>query len=127
MKRWTRRRCTVVRSDSTGYARRLDVIDEIETAGTHSIELVFHLGPTVEVSMAGSCAQLRWPGPGGVESASFALPESLSWSEHRGQHAPILGWYSPGFGVKEPTTTLVGSGVCGADTTSLWSTLQFGH
>jgi hypothetical protein len=106
-------------------ARRLELIDEIRTSGGHSIELVFHLGPTVKVDMTGSVAHLSWSGPGGSASASFALPESLGWSEHRGEQAPILGWYSREFGLKEPTTTLVGVGVCCADTTSLRSTLSF--
>jgi hypothetical protein len=106
-------------------ARRLDVLDELRTSGGHSIELVFHLGPTIEVEMTGFLAHLSWSGPGGPASASFALPESLDWSEHRGEQDPILGWYSREFGVKEPTTTLVGAGVCGADTVSLLSTLSF--
>jgi hypothetical protein len=38
------------------------------------------------------------------------LPGSLEWTEHRGETEPILGWYSPGLGRREPATTLVGTG-----------------
>ncbi len=38
------------------------------------------------------------------------LPGQLSWRAHRGESDPPLGWYSAGFGRKEPTTTLVGTG-----------------
>jgi hypothetical protein len=38
------------------------------------------------------------------------LPAQLSWRAHRGETDPPLGWYSVGFGRKEPSTTLVGTG-----------------
>jgi hypothetical protein len=41
------------------------------------------------------------------------LPSELSWTAHRGEIDPPLGWYSAGFGRKEPSTTLVGSGTPG--------------
>jgi hypothetical protein len=28
----------------------------------------------------------------------------------KGQSSPIMGWYSPSFGIKEPSITLVGEG-----------------
>ncbi|MDF3046662.1 MAG: heparinase, partial [Ornithinibacter sp.] len=36
-------------------------------------------------------------------------PRELTWSAHRGETDPPLGWYSPRFGVRVPTTTLVGT------------------
>ncbi|WP_439386056.1 alginate lyase family protein [Amycolatopsis lexingtonensis] len=56
---------------------------------------------------------------GGVRTAVLELPPELSWSVHRGEVEPPLGWYSAGFGRKEPSTTLVGSGTPGQLTTLL--------
>ncbi|RSD17851.1 alginate lyase family protein [Amycolatopsis eburnea] len=56
---------------------------------------------------------------GGVRTAVLELPPELSWSAHRGEVEPPLGWYSAGFGRKEPSTTLVGSGTPGHLTTLL--------
>jgi hypothetical protein len=59
-------------------------------------------------------------GPGGVvRTAVMELPPGLSWTVHRGDTEPPLGWYSAGFGRKEPSTTLVGSGTPGHLTTLL--------
>lgn len=58
-------------------------------------------------------------GGGGVRSAVMELPPELSWIAHRGETEPPLGWYSAGFGRKEPSTTLVGSGTPGHLTTLL--------
>ncbi|MEU4246115.1 alginate lyase family protein [Amycolatopsis sp. NPDC026612] len=60
------------------------------------------------------------PGAGGaVRTAVMELPPGLSWTVHRGETDPPLGWYSAGFGRKEPSTTLVGSGTPGHLTTLL--------
>ncbi|UOX86689.1 heparinase II/III family protein [Amycolatopsis sp. FBCC-B4732] len=56
---------------------------------------------------------------GGVRTAVLELPPELSWSVHRGESEPPLGWYSAGFGRKEPSTTLIGSGTPGQLTTLL--------
>ena len=46
----------------------------------------------------------------GEASAVLELPTALSWTLHRGETDPILGWYSARFGQKVPTVTLLGSG-----------------
>ncbi|MEV6831574.1 alginate lyase family protein [Amycolatopsis sp. NPDC051102] len=56
---------------------------------------------------------------GVVHTAVMELPAALSWTVHRGDTEPPLGWYSAGFGRKEPSTTLVGSGTPGPFTTLL--------
>jgi hypothetical protein len=38
------------------------------------------------------------------------LPIALDWSAHHGESEPPLGWYSPRFGTRVATTTLVGEG-----------------
>ncbi|ADJ42373.1 hypothetical protein AMES_0551 [Amycolatopsis mediterranei S699] len=56
---------------------------------------------------------------GVVRTAVMELPAGLSWTVHRGAAEPPLGWYSAGFGRKEPATTLIGSGSPGHLTTLL--------
>jgi hypothetical protein len=85
--------------------------------GDHTGRLALHLGPTVDVELDGTTAHLTWPG----HAATLELPADLSWSAHRGETPdatrPPLGWYSPGFGRREPAWALVGSGrVRGGDT-----------
>ena len=74
------------------------------------MRLAFHLGPDVTAELEGSRARLTWTRDGEDRSALLDLPAGLTWSAHRGESEPPLGWYSPGFGRKVPSTTLVGSG-----------------
>ncbi len=55
-------------------------------------------------------AQLSWDTGNGRRRVTMRLPEELSWTTVAGQSEPPLGWYSPGFGAKIPTTALIGSG-----------------
>ena len=68
--------------------------------------LAFHFGPNVECCLESGCAKLSWPGG----HAELELPQVLSWTLHRGQTNPPLGWYSPSFDVKIPSFTLLGAG-----------------
>ncbi len=92
-------------------SRSIDIIDQID-GGSHDIRLAFHFGPDVQAELDGSCAVLCWPGcsPGG--QARLELPTALRWGLHRGETAPILGWYSPGLGRRVPVFTLLGYGRC---------------
>ncbi|MYW94025.1 heparinase [Amycolatopsis rubida] len=94
--------------------RTLTVVDEVTGGG--SAKLAFHLGPLLDAELDGNTARLTWPG----RTATMELPPQLAWTAHRGEANPPLGWYSPGFGRREPATTLVGSGpVTGPLTTVL--------
>ncbi|TVT19613.1 heparinase II/III family protein [Amycolatopsis acidiphila] len=84
----------------------LHIADEVVGPRRHRTRLAFHLGPAVSVELDGSTARLSWDGGTGV----LQLPDQLNWSLHRGETEPPLGWYSPGFGRKEPATTLIGTG-----------------
>jgi hypothetical protein len=86
--------------------------------------MTFHLGPAVEVDLEGSVAQLQWASSPGLRRATFHLPDALRWSAHHGELDPILGWYSPRFGLREPTTTLVGIGSCSDATRQLRGVLE---
>ncbi|OLF04433.1 heparinase [Actinophytocola xinjiangensis] len=91
----------------------LRIVDEVSAAVPG--RLAFHLGPTVTVALHGHTARLDWPTGGAV----LALPAELTWRAHHGQQDPPLGWYSPGFGVRVPATTLVGTGTVRAPLTTL--------
>ena len=98
---------TVTLDSST---RRLSILDTVTGGDAHTLRLAFHLGPEVDVRLAGSTAELGWPGDDGECTAVLQLPDQLDWTAHHGEVAPILGWYSPRFGERVPTTTLIGSG-----------------
>ena len=91
--------------------RRLVVEDVLESPGIHPCRLAFHLGPEVDCHLDGHVAQLSWQTGLGRWRALMRLPEGLDWSAVRGQTEPPLGWYSPCFGARLPTLTLVGRGV----------------
>jgi Heparinase II/III-like protein/Heparinase II/III N-terminus len=92
-------------------SRSVDIIDEFDGA-SHGIRLAFHLGPEVQAELDESLAMLRWPAASGPAEARLELPPGLTWSLHRGQVDPILGWYSPGLGRRVPAFSLIGSGRC---------------
>lgn len=110
--------------------RRLVVVDRIDTTGDHALALHFHLGPMVDAVLNASNAELSWParandGSAARCTATLGLPSELRWSVHRGETAPIRGWYSPRFGVKTPSVSLVGAGTCAAPSLELHSELTF--
>ncbi|MFJ6934359.1 alginate lyase family protein [Streptomyces sp. NPDC101132] len=97
------------RVELTAALRELRVVDEVR-GPRRAVRLAFHLGPEVTAELTGSRALLTWSRDGEDRSAVLDLPEQLSWRAHRGESAPPLGWYSAGFGRREPATTLLGTG-----------------
>ena len=97
------------RVELTAASRELRVVDEVR-GPRRAVRLVFHLGPAIAADLVGSRAVLTWSRDGEDRSAVLDLPGQLSWRAHRGESDPPLGWYSAGFGRKEPTTTLIGTG-----------------
>jgi len=69
---------------------------------------------------------LCWSGQGVQTRAILRLPAQFAWTVHRGELDPPLGWYSPRFGVKQPTTMLLGVGICGRSEEQC-TTLEFGR
>lgn len=89
----------------------LIVDDHLESIRSHRVRAAFHLGPTVRVDLDGHRAAIRWPTlDGGERRGEMVLAQALRWTVHRGSLDPVLGWYSPRFGIRVPTTTLVGEG-----------------
>nr|WP_223182935.1 MULTISPECIES: alginate lyase family protein [unclassified Streptomyces] len=112
------------RVELTDAKRELRVVDEI--GGAHGpVRLAFHLGPTVTAALTGGRAALGWTADGEDRTAVLDLPAGLSWRAHRGETDPPLGWYSAGFGRKEPATTLVGTGFTNGPT-GFTTVLTFG-
>ncbi|MGW7088274.1 alginate lyase family protein [Streptomyces sp. NPDC054871] len=97
------------RVELTGASQELRVVDEVR-GPRRAVRLAFHLGPAIAADLVGNWALLTWTRDGEERSAVLDLPGQLSWRAHRGETEPPLGWYSAGFGRKEPATTLVGTG-----------------
>lgn len=97
------------RVELTAAAKELRVVDEVR-GPRRAAQLAFHLGPAVTADLVGARARLSWTRDGERRSAVLDLPGELSWRAHHGESSPPLGWYSPGFGRKEPATTLLGTG-----------------
>lgn len=93
----------------TPESLELRVVDEVRGPGG-AVRLAFHLGPAITADLVDNRAELTWTRDGEDRSAVLDLPGQLSWQAHRGETDPPLGWYSAGFGRKEPATTLVGTG-----------------
>ncbi len=81
------------------------VRDWIDAPGPQPVLLAFHLGPAVQAHLLDG-AELKWPGG----RATVVLPHDLAWHIHRGEHDPPFGWYSRGFGQREPAAVLAGRG-----------------
>ncbi|MFG2560137.1 alginate lyase family protein [Streptomyces sp. NPDC048496] len=97
------------RVDLTAASQELRVVDEVR-GPRRAVHLAFHLGPAIAADLVGNRAVLTWTRDGEDRSAALDLPGQLCWRAHRGESDPPLGWYSAGFGRKEPTTTLIGTG-----------------
>ncbi len=104
--------------------RLLEVTDEVRSAGRHRFRLAWHLGPQVNATLDGHEARLSWPGPAERATATLRLPDQGRWRLATGEEDPPLGWYSPGFGRKQPATTVLGEGTV-AEGEPLRTALQF--
>lgn len=89
--------------------REVTLRDEVRAPAARNCRLAFHLGPEVAAVLEGSSAVLSWRD----RTALLTLPDALTWTAHRGEENPPLGWYSTEFGSREPATTLIGAGFTG--------------
>ncbi|MFG2475782.1 alginate lyase family protein [Streptomyces fagopyri] len=112
------------RVELTAASQELRVVDEVR-GPRRAVRLAFHLGPAIAADLMGDRAELTWSRDGEDRSAALDLPGQLDWRAHRGESDPPLGWYSAGFGRKEPATTLVGTGF--ADGTAEFTTVLRFH
>ena len=101
------------RVESSGDDGELRIIDAVETDGSHLVRLAFHLGPDVEAVLDGRVVWMRWLGHDGRwTTAQLHLAEEVTWSRVRGATQPVMGWYSAGFGSKQPSSSIVGQTTC---------------
>jgi hypothetical protein len=78
--------------------------DAVSVAHAARCRVHYHLHPDIACELNDGCATLLC----GDATIHLDLPPALAWSAVRGREAPGLGWYSPAYGIKVPTTTLVG-------------------
>jgi hypothetical protein len=81
----------------------LFVKDEVWGKDAHAVEQFWHFAPHIRVELTGAGAVAR--------GSRFALhmqfsPQDLALELIRGRENPPLGWYSRGYGAKEPATVL---------------------
>ena len=100
---YTRLRDRIIhRRKLTLEQQELEIEDRLQNKGTHQVEWRLHFAPQCEVELKSECCLVKW------HSGLLAiyLDEQMEWSLLKG--ASNGGWYSPGFNLKQPTTTLVG-------------------
>ena len=107
-----------------GSAGLVEVVDTVSGRPGAPLRMAFHLGPQVRARLDGDQAHLSWETPAGLQHAELALAARLEWRAHRGEEEPVLGWYSPSFGVKLPTTVLIGTGTA-RDSQEMTTTIRF--
>jgi hypothetical protein len=73
------------------------------------VRVSFHLGPEVRCNLDGNTAEMSWTTASHRFEASLALPP-LRWEVVRGGSGRGEAWYSPSYGVKVPSTSLIGTG-----------------
>lgn len=83
-------------------ARHIEIVDEVTGGGSHKLEWRLHFGPDCTVGLKQNRCNVHWDN-GTVE---IELSPLFQWRLERGAHN--AGWYSPGYNLKVPTTTLVG-------------------
>lgn len=105
--------------------QRISILDRVETSGSHLVRVALHLGPEIGAKMRDRAAELEWTNANGyTERATLHLSGAVRWTAVRGSLDPVLGWYSPSFGVKQPATTILGEKSC-SGSFELQTVLQF--
>jgi hypothetical protein len=77
------------------------IVDSFSGEGVHDFELNFHLDPNVKIIRENGWLWLK----NGEESICISDFES-DFSIRKGQSDPLLGWYSPEYGLLQETSTL---------------------
>jgi len=80
------------------------IMDHIEADGPHVYEIPFHLHPEILAEEAGA-GEFVLSHPTG-RKVMLKLDEALEPRLVKGSESPLLGWYSPSFLQKQPTTTI---------------------
>ncbi|WP_019503539.1 alginate lyase family protein [Pleurocapsa sp. PCC 7319] len=92
----------VHRRQLTLSQERLEIVDNLQGNGSHNIEWRLHFSPLCSVSLKKRNCLVKWDSG----SIIISLDRQIDWSLLTGEQ--LGGWYSSGFNLKQPTTTLVG-------------------
>jgi hypothetical protein len=84
------------------------VLDGLLGSGRHDVELPLHFHPSLAVTPQDAHLLAAGPNEVGATIAMWAS-QPLAIRTVRGQDEPIEGWFSAGYGQKEPTTTVYAS------------------
>jgi hypothetical protein len=98
------------------HRRRLTVVDTIEAAQVIPLRMSWHLGPDITIDLNGVRATLSWHVGPDHRQGTLLLPHEPAWTVHRAETDPVVGWYSPRFGVRLPSSSLVGRGAATSST-----------
>lgn len=83
--------------------RTFRVVDDLYGTGIHAAEFRVTLHPSVTSTISDGTCRLEWD----AGSCLVRLDTDMNWRLERGAEA--AGWYSPRFGHRVPTDTLVGT------------------
>ncbi|MEK6481255.1 alginate lyase family protein [Catalinimonas sp. 4WD22] len=99
----------------------LEITDElvVKNKKSHIVEMPLHLHPSVEIEKKGTHQVLLKHK--NARTVELNIPEVMSVEIVKGSTDPILGWYSPSFQIKEPTTVVYCK--CDISSTTEFSTL----
>ena len=91
-----------VRVDRDG--QRVLLRDEIRARASHRVEIFFHLAPECSVRLEEGLIRIERD----EKRVGLKLDPRMDIRIAEGETHPILGWYSPRYGVRKPTRTIVG-------------------
>lgn len=88
-------------------SRKLVIDDRLECDGSHVFELFFHFSEQCAVRQTGANS---YEASNSGKRIEICFDGGLKLELYRGSEAPLFGWVSRTFGVKQPTFTLVARG-----------------
>ncbi len=86
-------------------SRTLAIVDRLECRARHDVEILFHFSPKCRVAQVKNHCFLV---TNNEKALLVTLDSRLQVRVEQGSTSPIFGWYSPSFGFKQPSVTLVG-------------------
>jgi hypothetical protein len=100
----------VVHSRSIEFHRveeKIVITDNITNTSRNEIllEMPFHIHPDNEYRLKECHLNLAF----GKRKVAVKLEEQMTWSVIKGQHSPVLGWYSNAFYKKTPAPVIIGT------------------
>lgn len=86
-------------------SRTLAIVDRLECHARHDVEILFHFSPKCRVAQVKNNCFLA---TNNEKALLVQLDSRLDVRVEQGATSPILGWYAPAFGFKQPCVTVVG-------------------